>query len=115
MMLPKREKIDITKNIVFSSNPCTSCHDVSEDMHAIFVQLGNLNFIAYTIDSDFSQNPKKFEGEIQINHDSGWATRVDMLKLGMVQMTFRFPKKDGRREALAVYAFKNILDKLRAY
>lgn len=111
--LPKREKIDVARNVVFSSNPCTVCHDVADDFHAIYVQLGNLHFIAYTLDRDFSINVKRFEGEIQIAHDSGWTTRMDMLNIGMTQVIFRFPEKDGKKEALAVYVCKSIVDKLK--
>lgn len=113
MILPKREKIDVTKKVSFSSDPYTSCHDVSEDMHAINVQLGNLHFVAYTIDQDFSRNLKQFEGEIQITHDSGWATRADMLKLGRAQVIFRFPEQHGKREVLATYIPKNFLGELK--
>lgn len=109
MIFPKREKIDATKNAVFSSEPFLHQSDVPEEFHALKIQLGNSYFVAYTIDPDFSINPKRFEGEIRVMYDQNWATRMDMLKLGRVQIIFLFPKQGGRRESLAVYVPKNFL------
>lgn len=112
MILPKRDVIDVTKKTIFSSEPSLFHLDVPEGFQALNVRLGNLYFVVYTLDPDFSKNPKRFEGEIQIMHDSGQATRMDMLKLKTMPVIFRFPEKDGKKEALVCYVYKNFLSKL---
>jgi len=89
-----------------------------EDLLYMDIQVGpreetKLRLGAYTVDPEFGQIGRciiPHEVEIEFEYNSSWATRMDCLKAGLVQVYFHFR---GWKELLAAYVPKDKLPQLK--
>jgi hypothetical protein len=105
------EAVDVVKNTIFFSAPSGSRNPyVPKEFVALAIQVGRMKFDGYTQDIDFSNNRKRFVGKINIQHNSGWTTRLDLMQDGLIPVYFDFL---DHGECLLVYVDGGILKNLK--